>query len=1175
MYISELELQGFKSFANKTKIRFDDGVTSIVGPNGCGKSNIVDSLRWVLGEQRPTLLRSSSMTNVIFNGTAQKKALGMAEVSLTLVNNRGVLPTEYNEVTIARRLYRSGDSEYLINGTVCRLKDIMELFMDTGMGSDAYSVIELKMVEDILDDRNNDRRRLFEEAAGVTKYKDKRKKTFRKLEETRKDLQRVDDILSEIRKNVRSLQTQASKAKKAKEFEEELRVLDLGLNKHEFEKVKAELDPLNERIDNAQEEKLEIQQELDKLEQAEEKARRSLTEKERAQSELQKKVNSLSTKVQENQTTLRITREKISSTESVIEQHRKDIEQTRDDLEELEALLEQNRESLKVAEKEQATAAVNLKASRERHNEIQKAHSDARSQLDEKNQRYQSLQTELNSLRNRKVKIESKLENMEEDLGRIEAEVLDLQEEIQRQLSQKKAKEQELEELDTEVETAEQAVADARQQRDTWREQQNSTKDTIRALQSKIDALESEIDLLEDIAKSNETFPESVQFLLEQHADHFSELAVVSDVFETEEELAVALESVLGPAANYLIVASLQEAKAAASLLKEEQKGTCTFIPLDQLQQPVSSQQGSLASDVRCDQRYDAVKSILLGHVQLVESVEAGYDQLATGQTGVTREGDIVTANRFLDSGSQGKNVGLRVGLSDKISKLVDRIDGLEAEKDEAEETLMQLTQNLDQLDINRLEQQLKMSEKQMRQTEREINSIESRVSVYQKNINELNSRKERQAGNEEDLKGQLAEIGPREDEIAEEIQRLNLQRQELTGKIAELEEERAIAQNRYNDARLKNQEMSNRVENNRRDIARAENGIESLQKKIRERRQQSEQGKEAIVEYQEEVATLTEQVALGSQQRSEANKELQEAEALCAKERGAIRKIEEDLKAIRKRKDVNTELVHHLTMSKNKLELKAETISDHIWETYELLMDQVTHKLPGDLAADDAKQRITYLKQRLSSIGTVNPLAIEEYEEEKERLDFYEDQINDLTEAEEKLMTTIEEINETATERFDEVFEKIRGNFVKVFKTLFHEDDYCDLVIDKDEEDPLEAKIHIKANPKGKRPSNISQLSGGEKTLTAIALLFAIYLVKPSPFCVLDEVDAPLDDANIERFAKMLKEFSKFTQFIIITHNKKTMSKAEMMYGVTMPETGVSRLVGVRLEDIEEFETN
>ncbi|MDX1639600.1 MAG: chromosome segregation protein SMC, partial [Balneolaceae bacterium] len=394
-------------------------------------------------------------------------------------------------------------------------------------------------------------------------------------------------------------------------------------------------------------------------------------------------------------------------------------------------------------------------------------------------------------------------------------------------------------------------------------------------------------------------------------------------------------------------------------------------------------------------------------------------------------------------------------------------------------------------------------------------------------------------------------------------------QQEQKRAALEELEEERSIAQSRYNDAQLQHQDLKNKVENHEREIRRAEEGIKSLKQRLRHRSERKEEAKSRIAEYSFRIDELEDELSTARERKKEADQKLTEAEQANARQRGRINEIEKDLKELRRQKEVNMELVHHLDKAQEKFEMQSENVSDHIWETYGILMDQIDEKLPDDKEPEEVKERISWLRQKLNQIGEVNPLAIEEFEEEKERLDFYEEQIADLQKAEKELRETIEEINKKATERFNETFEEIRSNFKDVFHTLFNDDDFCDLVIEEDVEDPLEAKIEIKANPRGKRPSSINQLSGGEKTLTAIALLFSIYLVKPSPFCVLDEVDAPLDDANIERFADMIRRFSEETQFIIITHNKKTMSKAEMMYGVTMPETGISRLVGVQMDEI------
>ncbi len=1172
MYISELELQGFKSFAYKTKVKFDKGITAIVGPNGCGKSNVVDAMRWVLGEQRPTLLRSSSMTNVIFNGTAQKNALGMAEVSLTFVNNKGLLPTEYNEVTIGRRLYRSGESEYLINGTTCRLKDISELFMDTGMSSDAYSVIELKMVEEILNDKNNDRRRLFEEAAGVTGYKEKRKKTFRKLDQTRKDLQRVEDILVEVRKKTRSLEIQAEKAQKAKKYRKELEHLDKALNRHEYRKIQEELKPLQERIGNAEKEKKEILAKAEKLEGAEEEARNALNSKERNQSEAQRRVSQLHSKIRDTETNLQITREKISNEKGVIEQYTKDIEQGEQDLEDLRELFQSSRKKLESFDSDLEKASNNLKESKEKYSSIQQQFSAEREKLNSLQQEHDDTGGELSELRNERIRIESRLENTEGDLERIAGEMEDLEEQIKQFKTEKESLASTLEDARSEQRRQQEKLEQAREERERLGSRKEELRDEIRRHRSRLDSVQSEIALLRDLAKSNEAFPSSVQYLLENHESDFSQLDVVSNIFSTDQEHAVALEAALGETMNFVVVDSLEDARKAASILKDNGKGRATFIPLNQLGSGYEVEKGSLYHQAETPGKFEPLKKLLLGNVLLFDTVEEAYRKInGTRNVGVTLDGEVVTSSHFLQSGSKGKNAGIRVGLKDKIEKLENKAGNITADMQKAEAALEKVQQQYGDINPAELEQELKEKEQAVRGVENKINSFDSRIEVYEKNIRELENRRKSLNDNEVKAREKLEGLDPRQKELRQKLDELEEQQKEKKQVLEELEEERSIAQSRFNEAQLKHQDLKNKVENHERDIKRAESGIQSVKERLKLRSEKTEEARERIKRYKDQIEQYEDQLETYKEQKNKADKALEDAEQAAAEQRGRINEIEKELKEVRRRKEVNMELVHHLAMAKEKFEMQAENLSDHIWETYGILMDQIEVELPEDKEAEEAKERIGWLRQKLNRIGEVNPLAIEEFEEEKERLDFYEEQTEDLHKAEEELRETIEEINKTATERFNKTFEKIRTNFIDVFQTLFSEDDFCDLVIDQDAEDPLEASIEIKANPRGKRPSTINQLSGGEKTLTAIALLFAIYLVKPSPFCVLDEVDAPLDDANIERFAAMIKRFSEDTQFIIITHNKKTMSKAEMMYGITMPETGISRLVGVQLDEVAE----
>jgi chromosome segregation protein len=1171
LYISELNLHGFKSFAHKTKVSFDSGITSIVGPNGCGKSNIVDALRWVLGEQRPSLLRSSAMSNVIFNGTAKKKALGMAEVSLTFVNDKGILPIEYSEVTITRRLFRSGDSEYLINNTACRLKDIMELFMDTGMGSDAYSVIELKMVEEILNDKNNDRRRLFEEAAGVTRYKDQRKKTLRKLEETRKDLQRVDDLLIELRKKARSLEIQAEKAEKAKKYKDELETLDKALTLHDLNKIEEELIPLSERIKNAEKEKKEITVTAEKLEAEDERARNQLIQKERNQSDAQRLVSQLHNAIREAETNIRITKEKIENEKKVIGEYSKDITQGEKDLKELMDLLSTSRKNLEGFDAELDKSERTLEESKKKYTQIQQQYNKERNELYEIEVQFSATNNELTQLQTKQIKIESRLENTEGDLERINNEIVDLNDEIDTLNSDQKSTEKTLEKLVGERDDLEEELEGAREKKEGFASKQNEIKDELRTLHSEHSSLLNEIRLMNDLANSNEAFPSSVKYLLENHRFEFKEMFTVSEVFDTDEKHAVALESLLGGALNNIIVPTLEEGKRAAEILKKHRKGKATFIPLDKLSAKYDVKDGSLFHFVKSKPQYSALKQLLLGNVLVFETVEQAYKELRkTNAMGVTYDGEVITKTRFFKSGSKNKNVGMRVGLKDKITRLEKEKAATLKEIDKLTNYLNQIIEKHKAIDIASMSNQLKQKEQEVRRLEQQQHSLSSKVQVYQKNISELVNRKDNLKNNEGSAQEELEDILPKQKELEKKKADLDKEQQSKKTLLEELEEQRSLAQSRYNDAQLMHQDLRNKVDNHERDVRRAETGIDSVQARIENRNKLTGQSKKNIQEYSIYIEELETELATNKEKKAEADEALKKAEEDAAKQRGAINELEKNLKEIRSQKEVNIELVHHLAMAKEKMEMQIQGLSDHIWETYGILMKQIEGvEMPEDKTPDEVKQRIGWLRQKLNSIGDVNPLAIEQYKEEKERLDFYEEQIEDLNKAEEQLLQTIDEINETATKRFNETFEKVRENFQKVFKTLFFEDDYCDLLIEEDVDDPLEARIEIKAQPRGKRPSGISQLSGGEKTLTAIALLFAIYLVKPSPFCVLDEVDAPLDDANIERFAKMIKNFSDDTQFIIITHNKKTMSKAEMMYGVTMPETGVSRLVGVKMDDI------
>ncbi|MCH8485487.1 MAG: chromosome segregation protein SMC [Candidatus Cyclonatronum sp.] len=1178
MYLSELSLHGFKSFANKTTVRFDSGITGIVGPNGCGKSNIVDALRWVLGEQRASLLRSAAMQSVIFNGTATKKALGMAEVSITIQNNRGVLPVEYTEVTISRRLFRSGDSEYLLNGSVCRLKDIVELFMDTGIGPGAYSVIELKMVEEILNDKNNDRRRLFEEAAGVTRYKEKRKQTLRKLDETVADLQRVEDILVEIRKKTRSLQLQADKARKAKEFNERLEGLDLAWSKHEYDRLQLKLKPLVEQIVAAEREKSQLEQQYNALEEELVLAGEKLAERERAASEARREMGAAQGRYRETETTIRINREKISSEKQVILQFERDIEQAENDISGLKRSKLTAENILKEREAALLGGTEELDKFRDLFKNADLEAGELRRKVNNLAREQEALNNQINQIQSQKIRLESRVEGVDDDLQRMARQKEELTEELGINSKDAELLAAQLEKQRGEQQAAEAALAAIGQKREQARQRISDLKDELRAVQSRLSALESERELVEQIARSHESFPGSVRFLLEQKQP----VTVLTDLFSTQQQFAVALEAALGDARFLLVAETQQQADEAFTLLKKENKGRAQIFVKDVLNERIRRNPellqaevhpDSLAARVSCDDSLIPLRNLLLSGIFLADSVEEASSRFSEDVSPVlfvTPDGELIRREGIIRSGSAEKNIGLRVGLKDRLTKLESQIQEQEAAFAQGSITLEKTNEELASLDETAVRSALREAEAAVRKSEQRLAAVQSEKQLYERNLAEILKREEGLDTQIGQTRAQLRELQPQLDEVKYRLDQVIEEQLMLRNELRQKEEARQRAQQSMNDARVKEQRLRSEAESYQREIEQAGQSITTIKERLDQRAGQARNSREKIESLRDQTEELEGHLEELDAQRRRAEAAFRETEEATARQRGRIRELEDQARQLQRKKEVNTNLLHQLQIEQSKLEMAVSSVSDHIWQTYGKMMEQIESSLPEDTEPAEVKQEIQKLRERLRQIGEVNPLAIDEYEEEKERLDFYETQVSDLHEAETKLRQTIKEINDTANERFQNTFEQIRENFKRVFSMLFMEDDFCDLILEERSDDPLDHRIEIIAKPRGKRPSNIEQLSGGEKTLTAIALLFAIYLVKPSPFCILDEVDAPLDDANVDRFTSLIRQFSRETQFIVITHNKKTMEKAEVMYGVTMQETGVSRLVGVRLDGVE-----
>lgn len=1108
------------------------------------------------------------MQNVIFNGSSGRKPQGMAEVSLTIENNRDVLPIEYTSITITRRLYRSGESEYLLNGKTCRLRDIIDLFMDTGMGAGAYSVIELKMVEEILNDKNNDRRKLFEEAAGVTRYKEKRRQTLKKLDETIADLTRVEDILVEIRKKARSLQLQANKAQRAKEYSEQLEHLDLAWSRYEYQRLQDELVPLHEKQVEAEKEKQDLQQQIGSLEEEETLAREKQESLEQELITARKEAGRIEAAIREIETTIRINTEKIQNEKQVILNFENDINQAESDISDQKRKQVAARTTLENRKAELEQAVAELGKYREIHQSIENEVSQCRKQVAQASTERENLGTQINQLQSKKIRLESRLESFQEDIARLQAQKDEIDEQLFNRAEEIKGLQEKGKTLATAVEDARLALEEIKSTRQDIHNRINELRDVLREKKAQRDGLASEKELLEGIAKSHDSFPGSVQFLL-KFKKEFGLMEVVTDVLSVESNLAVALEAALGEACNYLVVEHAVDAQLAFKKLRDGKKGRAAIIPADLIETiKAEVHPESIAHKTNCEKRFTKLRDVLLGRVCLVNSIDEGVKKAGENLTCVTPAGDVVTSAGVIRSGSPEKNIGIRVGLKDRLKTLEEEIARTEEDIRRNQATMEELSRKLSMLNEQQAVEELGSAEKKHREAEQQLRTLQSQEEMMKRSLSEIQARNETL---EKDARLAKDEIGGIDPEIAQlngRIEKLIEEQLGLRNQLREKEEALVRAQQSMNDARVREQRLRSEAESYEREMQQAENAVNVIKQRLDQRAALAKASHGKIGQLTDETTQGREKLAALTEEKRAADQVLNETDERTGKQRGKIRSLEEQIRQIQRKKEINAELLHQFEMQKSRLDMQVKAVLDHVWETYGKLIEQVNEELPEGTEPGTVKSTIQSLRERLKSIGEVNHLAIDEYKEEKERLDFYEDQVQDLIEAEQKLRNTIKEINKTANERFTETFSRIRENFIKVFNMLFQEDDHCDLVLQDNSDDPLDQKIEIIAKPRGKRPTNIEQLSGGEKTLTAIALLFAIYLVKPSPFCILDEVDAPLDDANIERFTNLLKQFSGETQFIVITHNKKTMNKSEVMYGVTMPETGVSKLVGVRLDD-------
>lgn len=1197
MYLKNLQIIGFKSFADKVSIEFDSGMTAIVGPNGCGKTNIVDAVRWVIGEQKASVLRSTTMENVIFNGTKNRKPSGYAEVSLTIENTKGILPSEYTEITLSRRCFRDGQSNYILNGTQCRLKDITSLFMDTGMGADAYSVIELKMVNDIISPRTQDRRKLFEEAAGITKYKERRREAFYKLELAKESINEANTEIRTRQRAVNSYEKLVQRRQEANELADKLKNIEVDYHKRYYSKLVNDSKLIEDELLTKDKERDELQAKYLENEKILEKYKSELLITEKSLNSVREKFNASNTAVKEIQNKIAITEQHINFLKENIERFEKEkietekqilkLEQKSSELEEKISILNHTitllDDSLTNKKLSLEDTDTNVKSSKEELKDLASKHSSIIKHLTEKQNEYELL----------KSKLETQLSRCSSLMGENIANITKLTEiEAEREnleISKNKSR-QELTKLSREFENLRIA------KKDLTEEIYQAEKIVIN-LSHEIEKLKDKISFQVNLLETFEDYSEGVKYLVKEAPQ--KEISTIIDNIEVEEKFRVAIETALGEISNYLIIKNISSAKEFIKILKEKEKGKVTFILQENLVNTtfnifqdefpeLLSQEGVYGwadKFVKCPAEYFLLYKYLLDEYIIVENLDTAFKLSKDSFIKfITLDGDIVTSS-FLRAGSSTKIETLKIGREKLINDFQKRVSELEIILEKEKSVLETLNENNSSLDTESIS--LKVEN-----LKNEISGLENKISqaeYLKQQINTLNDKNNRE---NETLSSSNKELTEKIDKLIIEIENsenIRYQREKelehFTTELENLTDELTSKREEYNNFLVEATKIKSELANAENELFRIKEQITINQELIVQKISQAEENKSEIIKLNSELEQFDGEDNLSSGLKYELlnleneNKlilnDLTYINSEYDAKRSLVDSLESEQKNLRDEREKIVEYIHNMEIKITKDRLEMKEHKDRIKEEYDI---DIQYQIYDDEAVFDyvkTKSEIEKLKIRLRELGGSGQLELGLYEQEKQELERLIEQRNDLLKAEEDLMKLIDEINKTAQEKFTQTFELICSNFQKNFRELFMEGDEADLklVYEPENPDPLDAKIDIIAKPRGKRPQLIDLLSGGEKTLTAIALLFAIYQVKPSPFCILDEVDAPLDDANIDRFIKIIRKFSEDTQFIIVTHNKRTMEAANEMYGVTMAEEGISTIVNVKFT--EKISTN
>jgi len=1168
MRLKSLEIKGFKSFANETVLHFNSDVTGVVGPNGSGKSNVVDAIRWVLGEQKSSQLRLDKMASIIFNGTKKRKEGQMAQVTLTFDNTKNVLPTDYTSVAISRILYRSGESEYRLNGVSCRLKDITSLFLDTGIGPDSYAIIALNMVEDMLSDREQARRRMFEQAAGVSKYKARKHETQQKLEATAADLDRVEDLLFEITDQLKKLEKQAERAQKFYALKDEYKTLSVELAVQNLARHKKTYKELEGQIAREEDHYRSTEAMTRLLEADTEAKRKSHTDKETSLSEQQQEVNRLTGRIRGKENEKAMLEQKRSFVTNDVRRLEDQISGSIGQLGKLEGEIEGYATDLNYERNVEAELEDALSAAQKQLDKVRSDHNLLKGNLDEFVKAQQGLEREIVDFEKTKAIQTNQIENLRRDVERTLSDIAARREEmkvleknIATQTAAEAAQAKKINDLEGSEAKRKADIAATEQEEETLR---RKLADHNRSL----DARRNEHKLTKSMVESLEGFPESIKFL-NQQKDWAKNCPLLSDLLYVREEYRVAIENYLEQYLNYYVVPNADAAVQAIQLLGHGQKGRANFFLLDAFkayQPPLTLLPGGLRAVelVEVEEAYRPLLEFLLANVLIVEDTASPLPSGVDDAVLLSKSGTFTRRKFSMSGGSVGLFEGKKIGRKKNLEILETDIKKLESTENQLNTQLSTLRTHL---------QSLKNADQSaLLQREREAMNTISRERTGQQakldNIAAFVANFDAQAG---DANQRIASLSTSnaviEQQLMEKQKSAAAVRERLSnadGSFRDVADQLSAASAAYNQKNIEFIRQQNKVNAFRQELTFRENRRNELRQTEQSARAALARNMDELSLIENDIQRITTELTTAYAEKKEKEATLSGVEQAYFKARNEIHELENRQREnFRKQQDLQV-LVNRLKEKFNDVKFEITAIGERLRAEFGLGVNDVINQEPNPLFQRDALEKdVNAMKRRLDTYGEINPMAIEAYNEIKERHDTIAGQRNDILAAKENLVQTMKEIEETATARFLESFAQVRENFIAVFRTLFTEDDSADLLL-TNPDSPLDSDINIIAKPKGKRPQTIAQLSGGEKTLTATALLFALYLLKPAPFCIFDEVDAPLDDANIEKFNRIIRQFSVDSQFIVVTHNKATMAAVDTIYGVYMPEPGVSSVTPV-----------